>query len=111
MRPMRSTQTPTPSVQADTSVVWSASLVQPRKASRGSTQPVVVDVTAPVVLDGAVSLQVGGQATSAVWLGESSQARRCQADVAFTGGPADLRVYVVVGRVRSYAGVVSVTAR
>lgn len=107
-RTLRSS-TAAPAEPVDTSIEWSARLVQPKAVVSGSHQPVILEVSAPERLDGSVSVQVGDRTMSATWLGEPGQTRRCSTGFRAGRGPVDLRVYALVGGTKQYAGIVSVT--
>ena len=74
-----------PAPLGDTSVPWRAVLVQPDRMLRGSTQVVVVDVSGPRLLEGAVRIHVGTEVGTGEWEGEvgvgayDGQRRRCHA--------------------------------
>ena len=102
----------TPAPLADTSVEWSAALIQPRRMLASSVQSAIVTVTAPMVLDGQVSVAIADRTYPAEWLGESGQHRRARA--LLTGVPAGrraVRVVVAQGGERAdlEAGLMTVT--
>jgi hypothetical protein len=78
----------------DTSVPWSARLVQPQRMVEGSTQLVAVDVSGPLTLDMATVVGIGRWTTQGRWVGEPSQERRCVAELSPKAG-----IYKVVVRV------------
>jgi hypothetical protein len=94
----------------DTSVPWSARLVQPQRMVEGSTQLVAVDVSGPLTLDMATRVEVGRDSTPGRWVGEPAQERRCVAELSPKAG-----TYKVMVRVGSHvvldAGRLVVTGR
>jgi hypothetical protein len=70
-----------PVALGDTSVPWAATLVQPERMLKGSTQVVVVDVSGPRLLEGVVQVHVGGEAWPGEWEGQADQHRRCHAPI------------------------------
>ena len=68
-----------PATLGDTSVPWAATLVQPERMLRGSTQVVVVDVSGPRLLEGVVRVHVGAEVGNGEWEGQADQHRRCHA--------------------------------
>ena len=74
-----------PVALGDTSVPWEATLVQPQRMLKGSTQVVVVDVSGPRLLEGVVRVHVGTEVGTGEWEGDvgtgayDGQRRRCHA--------------------------------
>ena len=111
VRPIGSQVTTTrrePSPVVDSSVAWSARLVQPKRMLAASTQVCVVHVEAPVVLDGPVYVLVRTRSFTAEWSGDSGQRREAHATLtALTQGRHAVRVKV--GQAVLDAGKIRVT--
>lgn len=88
--------------QLDSSVEWSAELVQPlSRIASDSVQPLIVRVTAPIVLDDqVVEILAGGRWGLATWKGEPGQVREAVTFIGTNVPAASSRVYV---RVKSEA--------
>jgi hypothetical protein len=65
----------------DTSIAWSATLIQPDRMVGGSAQVLVVDVAGPAVLDMPAVVEIGSTRSDLTWQGESGQRRRGTATV------------------------------
>lgn len=74
------------SVYGDLSIPWDATLIQPTKYWVGSAQVLVVEVTAPMVLDYPVSIAVGERYEAALWQGEPAQRRRATVVLGVSSG-------------------------
>jgi hypothetical protein len=89
-----------PAALGDTSVPWAATLVQPERMLKGSTQVVVVDVSGPRLLEGVVRVHVGTEVGNGEWEGQVGQHRRCHAPLRLSYGG----VYRVVVEVAAGGG-------
>jgi hypothetical protein len=100
MRGMNAARTleQTPVALGDTSVPWAATLVQPERMLKGSTQVVVVDVSGPRLLEGVVRVHVGTEVGNGEWEGQADQHRRCHAPIRpSVGGVHRVLVEVATG--------------
>jgi hypothetical protein len=87
-----------PVALGDTSVPWRATLVQPERMLKGSTQVVVVDVSGPRLLEGVVRVHVGAEVGTGEWEGQADQHRRCHAPIRpSVGGVHRVLVEVAAG--------------
>lgn len=107
MDPRRTVATEPPDY-GDLTVPWSAKLIQPTRYQSGSAQVLVVEVTAPLVLDQPISVAVGGRFEVASWQGEPSQRRRATAMLGTALSPNPGLVNV---RVQVHAGIESPVLR
>jgi hypothetical protein len=115
--PTRTTGSVRRDTLADPAVPWNARLVQPNTARQDTpSQPVIVEVTAPVVLDGHV--RVGAESTqrqlwtNAWWDGDAGQKRVAVAELganALRLPPGRYEVLVETGGARLNAGRLVIT--
>jgi hypothetical protein len=90
----------------DTSIPWSARLIQPDRMVEGSAQVLVVDVSGPAVLDMPAAVEIGSNRSRLMWQGESGQSRRGTATIRPEAGRH--RVLVRLGQTLLEAGVLLV---
>ena len=101
--PLRTIEAEAPDY-GDLTVPWGARLIQPLRYTKGSTQVLVVEVTAPIVLDHPVSVSAGERFESATWQGEPAQRRRA---TVMLGGALIPRPGLTNVRVKVHAGLES----